>query len=214
MENLPKSTISESSPVRHIGDPGVSDFNLGTKANQAPSKVKLPTQLTEIDEPLDRIDSPIDPKVATTPLKLDERVGNTTKNLEGSIAQDAQNLKADQIKDRPVSLTGDDYLDHLSSLIGGRSDNPAAYYLEGEILQRTIAKEVVPEYPEGLQKNGTVTIHFNVHSDGTISDLIVTKKDDPLLEELSLNSLKEWRFNAIPQDLTQRGKITFIYQIR
>jgi len=214
MDSSSRSQVYETSPTQASGDPEISDFNLGTKANQAPLKVKLPEAKVELDDPLERINTPRDMKVATTPLKLDDKVGNTTKNLSANISQDGQKKDAQQIKEKPVSIAGSDFLDNLSSSLGSGSDNPAAYFLEGEILQRTIAKEVVPEYPVGLQKNATVTIQFNVHSDGSISDLIVTKKDDPILENLSLNSLKQWRFNPIPQNIIQRGKITFVYQIK
>jgi TonB family protein len=213
MEQPPTSRVSEYRPVRRIDEPGIREQSEGQASNLAPQRVDLPPAMTQFDDPQERVNTPRHPDLATTPLKLDERIGNTTSRVEGSIAQDARDLAASQIQEQPMTVTSEDYLQHLASLIGSETDSPSAYYLEGEILQRTIVNEVVPEYPPNLQKNATVTISFGVYPDGRVSDFIITKKDDPILEELSLNSLREWRFNPIPQDIVQRGSITFVYQL-
>ncbi len=213
MERMPVTRVTEYRPVRRVGEPGISDFSEGQSTNLAPKRVELPKVMTEIDDPLDRIHIPKHQDIATTPIKLNEQIGNTMARLRSPVAQDAHDLEASKIREQPLAVTGDDYLEHLTSLLGDKSDSPTAYYLEGEILQRTIVKEVVPEYPAGFQRNATVTVQFNVHPDGSVSDLIVIRRDEPVLEELSIKSLAEWQFNPIPQDVIQKGTITFIYQL-
>ncbi len=214
MEHSPTARFSDFSPVPRIGDSGVRDFNQGQASNIIPQRVELPQVRTELDEPLEKIDIPIEKNIATTPVKLDERIGNTISRVESRIAQDAIDLSANQIHEQPIALTGDDYLESLQALLGERDDRTSAYYLEGEIKQRSILNEVIPDYPEGLDRNATVAIEFNVYPNGRVGDLIIVKKDEPILEELSLNSLSQWRFNPIPQNVVQKGKITFIYRIK
>lgn len=214
MERVPVTRVTDYRPVRSIGEPSIRDFDQGQNTNLAPLRVDLPKVTTEFDDPLERIDTPRHQEVATTPIKLDDAIGNTMSRVQSSVAQDASDLGASRIQEQPLTATGDDYLDHLASLIGNSSDSPTAYYLEGEILQRTIVKEVVPEYPAGLQRNATVTIQFNVHPDGSLSHLIITKRDEAILEELSLKSLAQWQFNSIPQNVVQKGQITFVYQLK
>lgn len=214
MERIPVTRVTEYRPVRSVGEPGIQDRSEGQSANLAPARVDLPKVMTEFDDPLERIDTPVHREIATTPIKLDDQIGNTTAQVRSPIAQDARDLDASRIQEQPLAVTGDDYLERLASLIGEQSDSPTAYYLEGEILQRTIVREVVPEYPPDLQRNATVIIQFSVHPDGSVSDLIVVRRDDPVLENLSMESLAQWQFNPIPQDVVQRGRITFIYQLK
>ena len=214
MERMPVTRVTDYRPVRTIGEPGISDLSQGQSTNLAPLRVDLPKVMTDFDDPLERINTPLHRDLATTPIRLDDNIGNTVARVESSIAQDARDLDASRIQEQPLTTPGDDYLDHIASLIGGDSDSPTAYYLEGEIRQRTILKEVIPEYPEGLQRNAYVTIQFSVHPDGSVSDMIITKRDEAILEELSLNSLALWQFNSIPQNVIQRGTITFVYQLR
>jgi len=211
MEQPPTSRVSEYRPVRRIDEPGIREQSEGQASNLAPQRVDFPPAITQFDDPEQVVIVRADQDIA---LKRIVRLLDVAKlSGKGSIAQDARDLAASQIQEQPMTVTSEDYLQHLASLIGSETDSPSAYYLEGEILQRTIVNEVVPEYPPNLQKNATVTISFGVYPDGRVSDFIITKKDDPILEELSLNSLREWRFNPIPQDIVQRGSITFVYQL-
>lgn len=214
MEQPPTTRVSEYRPVRRVGDPAVRDFSEGQSSNYAPSRVDLPQVRTEFDDPLDRIDMPLDENIATTPIKMDERIGNTMDRVHSRIAQDALDLSASTIEEQPLAVTGDDFLERLNSLIGDMEESPSAYFLEGEIRQRTILNEVIPEYPEGLQRNATVRVQFDVHPNGRVGEMVIIKKDEPVLEELSLESLSQWRFNPIPQDVVQKGIITFIYRLK
>ncbi len=210
MERMPASRVTDYQPVRT--EPAINSFNEGQNRNQVPSRVELPKSHNVFDDPLERIVQRRD--MPALPTTLDERVGNTLDKVDGSISQDELDLAAVKVQEQPMSVTGDDYLQYLSSMIGESSDSASSYYLEGEILQRTILNEVVPEYPEGLQRNAAVVIQFNVYPDGRVADMMIVKKAEPILEELSMNSLSKWSFNPIPQNTVQKGQITFIYQLK
>jgi len=92
------------------------------------------------------------------------------------------------------------------------------FIIEGEIKGREIVFNPLPEYPEGLNKNAEIKIRFVVLPDGTVSSsgMIPVRKEDAMLEELTMKTLKLWRFSPLPEGDTreQTGIITFIYKVK
>jgi len=91
------------------------------------------------------------------------------------------------------------------------------FTIEGEIKGRDILSNPLPEYPEGHNKNAVIKIRFIVLPNGSVSssDMIPIRKEDSVLEELTMNTLKLWRFSPLPTGETkkQTGIITFNYKI-
>lgn len=91
------------------------------------------------------------------------------------------------------------------------------FIIEGEIKGRDILFSPLPQYPEGLNKNASIKIRFNVLPDGSVSSsgMLPVRKEDAVLEELTMKTLKLWRFSNLPQgdDSIQTGVITFTYQV-
>jgi TonB family protein len=93
----------------------------------------------------------------------------------------------------------------------------APYQIEGQAAGRTVVYKVIPEYPENLQKQATVKISFTVLANGQVGEMIPVIKSDALLEKITLDALRQWRFNALPADAPQRverGVITFRYLLK
>jgi periplasmic protein TonB len=92
------------------------------------------------------------------------------------------------------------------------------FTIEGELKTRDIILKPLPDYPEGLNKTAVITIRFSVLPDGSVSssDMIPVRKENAVLEELTMNTLKRWRFSPLPDGdkRTQTGIITFIYKIK
>ncbi|HNR66819.1 MAG TPA: TonB family protein [bacterium] len=91
------------------------------------------------------------------------------------------------------------------------------YTIEGEAARRTIIRQEIPPYPAGLQKEAVVKIRFTVLADGTIGRMIPVLKGDPVLDELTMTTLRKWRFNPIPESEQTRdvqGVITFRYELQ
>ncbi|MBN1541419.1 TonB family protein [candidate division KSB1 bacterium] len=91
------------------------------------------------------------------------------------------------------------------------------YIIEGEAARRTIIRQEIPQYPPGLQKEALVKIRFTVLPDGTIGRMIPVLKGDPLLEELTMKTLRKWRFNPLPENVQVKnveGIITFRYELK
>ncbi|MHB9030659.1 MAG: energy transducer TonB [Candidatus Latescibacterota bacterium] len=93
-----------------------------------------------------------------------------------------------------------------------------SFEIEGEIKGRELIFNPLPAYPEGLNKNATIRISFSVQPDGNIAPagMAPVRKENAVLEELTMNVLKRWRFTPLPAGDTrnQKGMITFYYKVR
>jgi len=104
-----------------------------------------------------------------------------------------------------------------SENISGGTAQTQPYTIEGEAADRTVLKKVIPKYPENLQKEAVVKIRFTVLPDGRVGQMIPVQKDDPRLETITMEALRQWRFNPLSQSTEQRsvqGVITFRYELK
>ena len=103
-----------------------------------------------------------------------------------------------------------------TSIIG--ADEAINFVIEGEIKGREVLSNPFPEYPEGLNKNAIIKISFSVLPDGSVSStgMIPVRKENAVLEELAMNSLKLWRFSKLPEgnNQSQKGIITFEFKVK
>lgn len=95
--------------------------------------------------------------------------------------------------------------------------NGQPFSIEGDAAQRVIVKQVIPQYPQGLQQEAVIKFRFTVLPSGRITDLIPMRKGDPTLEQITIQALQTWRFNSLPANMEQKsvqGLITFRYELR
>ena len=89
--------------------------------------------------------------------------------------------------------------------------------IDGEIKGREIISSPRPEYPEGHNKNAVIKISIVVLPDGTVSssNMIPVRKENAVLEELTMSTLRLWRFSSLSEGdkREQKGIITFIYKV-
>jgi len=194
----------ESSSQSSTGTP-----DKGSYSNLIPSKVNLPEAVSDSDEPLyfpEKIET------AYNNLSLDDDVGN--RNLREELVDDLIAGEDSQITENPVLGDPDNYLNSLTERLSIGESGDSQYILEGEITTRSIVKKIIPEYPEHFQQNSRVKVQFEVKSDGTVTNMIIVQKSDPVLEDVSLEAIAQWRFNTLTTDVTQIGFITFIFQLK
>jgi hypothetical protein len=88
--------------------------------------------------------------------------------------------------------------------------------IDGEIEDRSLYTPK-PDYPEGLNKQAVIKIKITVLPDGSVSpaEMVTVRKENTVLEELSKNKLKTWRFRPLPEGQTQKqnGTVTLVYQV-
>ena len=112
-------------------------------------------------------------------------------------------------------LEGSDGLSPASDIGATTANMP--YTIEGEAAKRSIVSQVLPEYPPGLQQEAVVKIRFWVLPDGRIGSMIPVRKGDPTLDQVTMRTMRQWRFNALPSGAEQNnaeGVITFVYKLR
>jgi len=106
--------------------------------------------------------------------------------------------------------------------VGKETPSPAIiqgepYIIEGELSKRRIIRKVIPLYPEGYNVETDVKVEIWVSPDGKIERLLLLKKGGNMFDQITLDALREWRFERLAPNLpqeTQRGVVTFMYRLR
>ncbi|PID27906.1 MAG: hypothetical protein CSB55_06915 [Candidatus Cloacimonadota bacterium] len=205
---------SDLMPMKKLGKPLLNKESGGQKTNLSPQKVNLPASRFTEDNPLEKFKIPEDDFAAVNPLEITEKVGNSYKNLSSSIAGKSTVNEKEILQDESSFIPADNYLKNISDKISGENETDSPFLLEGEIAKRAIKKKFLPEYPQGIHKNVTVKIKFEVTPDGKVVFPVVLKKADPLLEKTATESLKKWRFSRTSIQKNQTGYITFVFKLK
>ncbi|MBD3291257.1 TonB family protein [candidate division KSB1 bacterium] len=103
----------------------------------------------------------------------------------------------------------------IRAIPGTAGDSP--YQIEGKAAKRTILTRVIPQYPENVQQEAVIKIRFSVLPNGLVGEMIPVLKSNDMLERITLDAFKQWRFNPLPPDVEQipeYGTITFKYLLQ
>ena len=82
---------------------------------------------------------------------------------------------------------------------------------------RKIYSFILPQYPEGVKKEVNIKLQFTILPDGTVGTIIPKMKADTRLENAAINSLRQWRFEALSSNqrqVEQTAVIVFPYRLR
>mgnify|MGYP000636768635 CR=1 FL=1 len=91
------------------------------------------------------------------------------------------------------------------------------FIISGEIITRKIIKKVLPKYPENEQREAKVKVEIYVAPSGEIVKMKLLKRGGAPFDDITLNALREWKFEELPPNLPQKiqkGTITFIYKLK
>jgi outer membrane biosynthesis protein TonB len=83
--------------------------------------------------------------------------------------------------------------------------------------KRQIYSYIIPEYPEGVQKEIDIRLKFSILPDGTVGNILPLTKADTKLENAAINSLRQWRFEPLApgqKRLEQTAVIVFPYRLQ
>jgi outer membrane biosynthesis protein TonB len=83
--------------------------------------------------------------------------------------------------------------------------------------QRKIYSYIIPPYPSGVSKEIDVKLQFTIMPDGSVGRIFPIQKADARLESVAMNSLRQWRFEALPKGIVgkpQTAVITFPFRLR
>lgn len=82
---------------------------------------------------------------------------------------------------------------------------------------RRIYSYILPDYPEGVNKEIDIRLKFSILPDGTVGTILPLTKADTRLENAAINSLRQWRFEALApgqRSMEQAAVIVFPYRLR
>lgn len=82
---------------------------------------------------------------------------------------------------------------------------------------RKIYSFILPKYPEGVMKEVNIKLQFTILPDGTVGTIIPKIKADTRLENAAINSLRQWRFEALSPNQRQAEQtaiIVFPYRLQ
>ncbi len=103
--------------------------------------------------------------------------------------------------------------------LGSRGSGPGKGLGLGDIEwggggNRIVLRKIIPSYPPGVQSQGQIKIQFTVMPDGSVSKMIPLQKADFRLEKAAMDALRQWRFNAIKNNIAMVGTITMTFKLR
>ncbi len=83
--------------------------------------------------------------------------------------------------------------------------------------KRKIYSYDIPAYPEGVSKEIDVKLRFTIMPDGSVGRIIPLRKADTRLEAAAMNSLRQWRFEPLPEGKNSKPQsvaITFPFRLQ
>jgi protein TonB len=83
--------------------------------------------------------------------------------------------------------------------------------------QRRIYSYILPAYPQGVNKEIDIRLRFSILPDGTVGNILLLTKADTKLENAAINSLRQWRFEALTpgqKQTEQTAVIVFPYRLQ
>ena len=210
VQQPPEATDTETAPEEQNDEPPAEESQ---EIAQVP--VELPQRrMLEDEEPLIRDRSADRVPDQTGVGDIPRRDDLYTSRETGEVSTDRS--AGERLTASPQSFDVEDRGIQPTTDVGSPASSSQPFTIEGKAAERSILKQVIPEYPPGLDKEAVIKIRFTVLPDGRIGQMIPVQKDYPQLEEVTINALKQWRFNPLPPSAEQtnvQGVITFRYEL-
>ncbi|MDZ7263214.1 MAG: energy transducer TonB [candidate division KSB1 bacterium] len=185
---------------------------------KAPTEVVTlpPRKMLEKEPPQLNVPEPTK-KLPQEQLKPIARPETDRPMVDSKTAAETKTATGEKVVSPPVSGTAADQklLPDYSELSSGSGTTP--FQIEGQAARRVVLVKVIPEYPEGLQKQATIKIRFTVLPDGQVGEMIPMIRADATLERLTLDALRQWQFSPLaPEEpqVVEQGIITFRYLLK
>lgn len=147
-------------------------------------------------------------------VKLPEAKNTDNNNI--SIAKDKKNEKKDKKTNEEKNL--EEFVNQSGQGIEGAGAGSLGFEIDfgGKGIRR-IYSYTLPAYPEGVAKEIDVRIKFSILPDGSIGKIMPLIKADARLESAAINSLRQWRFEPLPNNAKQIEQsviITFPFRLQ
>ena len=148
--------------------------------------------------------------------KVDLPKAKNTDVSDISPAQKDKEVKKETIKQTEQRDSNNPAGDKKGNLNQGTGE--FGFHFEGGGLgTRQIYSYVIPDYPEGVNKEIDIRLKFTIKPDGTVGSIFLLTKADTRLENAAINSLWQWRFAPLNSNQVQSDQtavIVFPYRLQ
>ena len=131
-------------------------------------------------------------------------------------AQKDKEVKKETVKQTEQRDTKNQTGDKKGNL--NKATGDFGFHFEGGGLgTRQIYSYLIPEYPEGVNKEIDIRLKFTIKPDGTVGSIFLLTKADTRLENAAINSLWQWRFAPLNTNQVQGDQtavIVFPYRLQ
>jgi len=178
------------------GQPG-SSGNIGTQVNQIEqlSKEQKKSEAINTDNEVKKV-------------KLPEAKNTLDENI---IAPAEKNKKKSDTNTKESKIQTND--NETSEGMGNKANGSGSFGYDidwGGKGQRKIYSFILPEYPQGVDKEIDIRLRFSILPDGTVGNIFPLIKADTRLENAAINSLRQWRFEALDPSQKQSDQVAVI----
>ena len=189
-------------------------FGVSTQGGSAGSEGNQVEKVEEITQPEEKtITEEKNKEVKEVDLPLAE---NTS---EENIIKPAEQDDEVSVETKAV-ITEPVVSEVVSSGEGNEAEGEGSYGFDidwGGKGMRKIYSFNLPLYPSGVKKEIDIKLQFTILPDGTIGTIIPKIKADTKLENAAINSLRQWRFEALAEgqkQVEQTAVIIFPYRLQ
>ena len=187
---------------------GISD-QTGSSGAQG-NKINIIKETTKPSEKEQSKDNNPEVKEVDLPIAVSTEDENVIKpaNNEKEIAEERTELNTETVVSN--SKTSEEGNNNVDGNFGFDID-------WGGKGTRKIYSFILPQYPEGVKKEVNIKLQFTILPDGTVGTIIPKMKADTKLENAAINSLRQWRFEALSSNqrqVEQTAVIVFPYRLQ
>ncbi|NOX17006.1 MAG: hypothetical protein GXO87_01840 [Chlorobi bacterium] len=180
----------------------------GSKGKNKPKEKPAPKEIVQKKDPQPEELKTVELPKAKNPQEIP--VKSETEKAEDAVAI-TENQKVETTNKKPdEEAKGEEETDKGNGNFGFEID------FGGKGI-RKIYSYSLPKYPPGVSKEIDVKLRFTILPDGTVGKVFPLIKADPTLESVSIQSLKQWRFEPLSSNqkqIEQSAVIVFPYRLR
>jgi protein TonB len=171
-----------------------------------------PTEVVEKEQPKEPEKEKEEPKQEEQKeVDLPESKSTDEENIIQETEKEKQPPKEEKVKKEPVEAEKEESEEGVGK---GKYGFEIDFGGKGT---RKIYSYSLPKYPEGVAKEIDVKLRFTILPDGTVGKIFPLIKADTRLENAAINSLRQWRFEPLPEGQKQKVQsavIVFPYRLQ
>ncbi|MSP64315.1 MAG: hypothetical protein EXR24_01115 [Ignavibacteria bacterium] len=205
-ENIPLSTpTSGASGIAQKEIEANNIISLPKRSNLVRDEEKINSPTTSKKESEDYSPTVTKQKNLSTSSELTNPIGTTKGKIKGEIT--GEDLDGSNIVSSP-------YKGGIST----KSATDVGFNIQWSgTFTRSIYNKVLPKFPDKVSQQAQIKIKVTVAPNGTVKDSKPLQKENPALEQVSINAIAQWVFEPLQSSFPQKDQtciITFNFVVK